>query len=251
MKKNPVMIVKFGGSIAQVPRARALFLKDLAARSKKEKIVLLHGGGPEINLWLQRLQLKSVFVNGLRYTDAPVLEVVEMVLSGKVNKGLVGELNRRGVRAVGLSGKDGKTALCTRVKELGFVGEPSKIDASLVSSLLDGGFVPVISSLGFDAKGQTLNVNADSMAMALAGALKADALVLLTDVPGVLDAQKKTIPEIRVKDIQRLFDSGVISGGMIPKLKACAHALKAGIKEVWIIEGSKGFKHFKGTVIRA
>jgi acetylglutamate kinase len=245
-----ITVIKFGGSLSKNPKAQKNFLNELAKLSKKESVVLVHGGGPEINHWLGRLNIESRFVNGLRFTDAAALEVVEMALSGKVNKTFVAELNKRGVTAVGISGKDGGTALCRRIKKLGFVGEPLRIDPKLIFVLAKAGYLTVMSSLGTDASGQTLNVNADSLAMAVAGALKARRLVLLTDVPGVLDADRKTIGSIRASEIPRLLKSGVITGGMIPKIKACAGSLRHGVREVWIADGSKGMQHLVGTVIK-
>ncbi|MBN1824071.1 MAG: acetylglutamate kinase [Endomicrobiales bacterium] len=247
MKK--LNIVKFGGSLSKNEEAKKNFLDRVASISKKERVVLVHGGGPEIGSWLARLNIQTMFVNGLRYTDYTALEVVEMVLSGKVNKGLVAELNKRGAKAVGISGKDGKSVLCRRLPELGFVGEPLKVDITLAKDLLAGGFLPVMSSLAFDKDGNTLNVNADSMAMAMASALKADRLILLTDVRGVLDAEKKTINEIKTKDAEKLIENGTVTGGMIPKLRACAKSVKAGVKEVWIADGSSDLKEPEGTLI--
>jgi acetylglutamate kinase len=244
-----ITVVKFGGSLSKNEDAKKKFLKELAALAKKEAVVLVHGGGPEINAWLSRLNIESRFVKGLRYTDEAALEVVEMVLSGKVNKALVGALNRLGVKAVGISGKDGKIALCKRLKDLGFVGEPSKVDVGLVAVLLKSGFLPVISSLGFDATGQTLNINADSLAMGIAQGVKAHRLILLTDVPGVLDAEKKTITQIKISDAATLVKNGVITGGMIPKIKACCSAITTGVKEVWIADGTAGLSKLRGTVI--
>jgi len=213
-------------------------------------MVLVHGGGPEINHWLKALKIKSSFVNGLRFTDGPTLEIVEMVLSGKVNKKLVADLNKRGVTAAGLSGKDAGMVVCRQIKRLGFVGEPVKVNTKILTYLAKNNCLPVVSSLSLDMNAQTLNVNADSFATALAVALKADKLILMTDVPGVLDASKKTIKGIKISGIKKLLNSGVITGGMIPKIKACAQAIKRGVKEVWIADGSKGLRNLSGTVIR-
>ena len=248
MKKT--VVVKFGGSLSKNERAKNAFLDSFAALSKKARVVLVHGGGPEINHWLNKLKIISRFVGGLRVTEGPALEVVEMVLSGKVNKGLVADLSKRGLAAVGISGKDGGLLICKQIKRLGFVGEPAKVNPELLKTLMNGGFIPVVSSLAADAKGQTLNVNADHMAMALAAGLKADKLVLLTDVPGVLDADKKTIKSIKISGVKGLLKYGVITGGMIPKIKACSAAVKKGVKEVWIADGSKGLNKLTGTVIK-
>lgn len=245
-----ITVVKFGGSLSKDEKLRNKFLKGLAALSKKRPVVLVHGGGPEINNWLERLGIQSRFINGLRYTDAATLEVVEMVLSGRVNKGIVNVLNGHGVKAVGLSGKDGRTLCCARNAELGFVGEPSKVDTSLIKDLMAKRYLPVISSLGFDKAGNTLNVNADTAAMAVAAALKAARLVLLTDVRGVLDAEDKVIPVIKVGGITKLIESGTVTGGMIPKVKACAGSVRAGVREVWIAHGSCDLKRLTGTVIK-
>ncbi len=246
---KPTTVVKFGGSLSRNESAKKKFMRDLAALARKESVVLVHGGGPEINSWLTRLDIKSTFVNGLRFTDGPTLEIVEMALSGKVNKALAGALNAIGVPAVGLSGRDGGMARCSRIKELGFVGEPRKVDTKLLSALMKAGITAVVSSIGCDAKGQALNVNADSMAMAIACALKARRLILLTDVPGVLDLQKKTIPRIRRGDVPGLLSDGTVTGGMIPKIKACAGSVGRGVKEVWIADGASGLAKLKGTVI--
>src|SRR3989339_1894864 len=243
-------VIKFGGSISKNESARKKFFTGFAALCRREKAVLVHGGGPEINTWIEKLGLISKFVGGLRYTDAPVLELVEMVLSGKVNKSMVSEMNKRGVKAVGISGKDGETCLCKRIPVLGFVGEPVKIDTGLIGALLRSKFLPVVSSIGFDRLGRRLNVNADSMARALAIKLKTRRLILLTDVPGVLDAQGRTIREIKIGDIDELIKSEVVTGGMIPKINACKRAVLSGIREVWIIDGSKGLAKMEGSVIK-
>ncbi|MCX5782792.1 MAG: acetylglutamate kinase [Elusimicrobia bacterium] len=245
-----IIVIKFGGSLTKIASAKKKFLNEVALLSKRDNIVLVHGGGPEINYWLNRLNIKSRFVHGLRFTDAPTLEIVEMVLSGKVNKSLVADLIKKGVNAVGISGKDGRMVLCKRIKKLGFVGDPKKVNTALLKTLIKEGFLPVVSSLSLDQKGQTLNVNADSLATALAIGLRAERLVLLTDVPGVLDEKKKTIKTIRLADIKALFDKSVISGGMIPKIKACSQAVRKGVKEVWIADGSKGLSKIDGTVIK-
>lgn len=247
---KPVTVIKFGGSLSRNEKAKSRFLKDLAALSKKEPVILVHGGGPEINAWLKKLGIESRFVGGLRYTDAATLEIVEMALSGKVNKALVAALNKRGVTAAGISGKDGKLALCRQIKKFGFVGEPVKIHPKILTVLLDNGILPVVSSVGFSAAAPSLNVNADSLAMAIAVAVKAKRLILLTDVCGVLDAGKTTIPVITPGAVRRLIAGGTVTGGMIPKIKACAKSLTCGIKEVWIADGGSGIKNLKGTVIR-
>jgi len=248
--RQKITVIKFGGSIAQDPATRRKFLKELVALSKKEPVILVHGGGPEINTWLAKVQVESRFINGLRYTDEKVLEVVEMVLSGKVNKTIVGEINALGASAVGISGKDGKSIMCTPVPRIGLVGDPAMVNTTLVKTLLGAKFIPVISSLGFDARGRTLNVNADSVAMVMAMSLKSHRLVFLTDVSGVLDENKKTIPMIKINEIQKLIDDKIVTGGMIPKVLACVRAVKRGVQEVWIVNGKKGIARLEGTVIK-
>lgn len=248
MKK--ITVVKFGGSLTKNKNAQKHFIAELACLSKKENIILVHGGGPEINMLLEKLSITSKFVNGLRYTDEKTLEVVEMALSGKVNKMLTAELIKKKIQAVGISAKDGSTAVCSVIKELGFVGNPVKINRTLLEVLLKNGFLPVVSSVGIDKKANTVNINADSLATALAVAFRADKLVLLTDVAGVLDNAKKTIKEIKIKNIAGLIKSNVITGGMIPKINGCKSAVLKGVKNVFIIDGAAGIKKMKGTVIK-
>jgi acetylglutamate kinase len=251
MEKNKnITVIKFGGSLSKNPLSRKKFIKELAILVKKEAVVLVHGGGPEINKWLEKLGIASRFVGGLRFTDAATLEVVEMVLSGKVNKEFVTGLMEQGVPACGISGKDAGLALCKRLPRYGFVGEPVKIRTKLITTLLSAGYVPVLSSLGCDAKGTTLNVNADSLAMAVATALRASRLILLTDVPGVLDENHCTIPLIRTRDIAGLLRRKVVTGGMIPKLKACAASVRRGVREVIIADGAGSLMKMNGTIIK-
>lgn len=245
-----VTVIKFGGSLTKNKEAQKKFIKELAQISKKQKIILVHGGGPEINNLLQRLNIKSKFVNGLRYTDEQTLEVVEMALSGKVNKMLTAELIKSGVKAVGISARDGSIATCKVKKELGFVGEPVKINIKLIEVLIKGGFFPVISSVGMDKNANALNINADTLATNIAISFKASRLIFLTDVAGVLDENKKTIKEIKINMVNKLIKNEVITGGMIPKILSCKQAIQKGVKEVLIIDGVSGIKKIKGTVIK-
>lgn len=242
-----VWVVKFGGSLLSDQRARRAFLKDAARIAKKNPLVLVHGGGPEINAALDKMGIVSTWVSGRRVTDSAAMGVVEGVLSGQVNKNLVGELNALGARAVGLSGRDGGLLKAKPVPGLGRVGEPDKADPKLISVLLNAGFLPVLSSVAAGRDFGALNVNADEAAAALAIALKARRLVYLTDVPGVLNANKKTIPTIRVADIKKLIDAKVITGGMIPKVLSCRNALKKGVSEINIIDGRAGLPKLRGT----
>jgi acetylglutamate kinase len=213
--------------------------------------VVVHGGGPQIATMLKRLGIESEFAAGLRITDAATIEIVEMVLAGSINKQLVGYINEAGGKAVGLCGKDGNmvtAAKATRtmvdpgsniekVVDLGFVGEPEKVDLTLLNQLIGYELIPVLAPLATSQSGQTFNVNADTFAGAVAGALKAKRLLLLTDVPGVLDKSKKLISQLSVKDARKLIADGTISGGMIPKVETCIYALEQGVQGVVIIDG--------------
>ena len=241
MKKT--IVIKFGGSIAVDPIIKKGFFKDVAALWQRGyHLVICHGGGPEINTILEKLGQKPKFVNGLRVTDAKTIEIVEMVLSGKVNKDIVGALNSLGAPSIGLSGKDGKLLLAKKIKSqanLGFVGEVVKVNTKVLLNLMRE-HVIVVSSLGTDDKGQTYNINADMVATKVAQALQAERLVLLTDVKGVLaDARNSssTIPVIRAGQVAGLINNGVVTGGMIPKVKSCREALLKGVREIDIIDG--------------
>jgi acetylglutamate kinase len=247
---NSLTVVKFGGSLAKSPNAQSKFLKELAEISRRQKIILVHGGGLEINAMLEKFLIKSKFVNGLRYTDVDTLCVVELALSGKINRTLTTGLIKNGANAVGISGKDGKSIICKQIKELGFVGEPVKVNKKLIEILLKADFLPVIASVAQDAKGNVLNVNADSLAASIASAFKSEKLIFLTDVPGVFNKNKKTIEEIKIKDVANLIKSEVIVGGMIPKIEGCVNSVKKGVKEVWIAYGASGLKNIRGTVIK-
>jgi len=248
MKKTP-WVVKFGGSLLSDQKARRGFLKDAVILSRKEPLVLVHGGGPEINAALDKMGITSQWVKGRRVTGADAMGVVEGVLSGTVNKNLVGELQALGVLAVGLSGRDGGTLLAKPVPDLGRVGEPSRVKTDLLLVLLGAGYLPVLSSVAFGKDHQSLNVNADEVAATVAMGLKSRRLIYLTDTAGVLDAHKKTIPEIRVRDIKKLIDTGVITGGMIPKILSCRRAILHGVQEINIIDGRAGLGKRVGTRI--
>ncbi|MDR1122491.1 MAG: acetylglutamate kinase [Endomicrobium sp.] len=243
-------VVKFGGSLIRNSKFQAKFFKEIAEISRKRRFILVHGGGPEINVMLEKFFVTSKFVNGLRYTDVDALSVVEMVLSGKVNRILTTELIKNGANAVGISGKDGKSVICKQVKELGFVGTPIKVNKKLIEVLLKAGFLPVIASIAQDVAGNVMNVNADTIASSIASAFMAEKLIFLTNVPGVFDKNKKIIKEIKVKDVDVLIKNKVITGGMIPKIKGCVNSVKKSVKEVWIADGKSGIKNIKGTVIK-
>jgi acetylglutamate kinase len=213
--------------------------------------VVVHGGGPQIGDMLKRLGIKSEFAAGLRITDAATIEIVEMVLAGSINKQIVGYINAAGGKAVGLTGKDGNMVQARKVTrtmvdpdsniekviDLGFVGEPDKVDVTVLNQILGRELIPVLAPVATSADGATYNVNADTFAGAIAGALRAKRLLLLTDVPGVLDKSKQLIKELSVDDARRLIADGTITGGMIPKVETCMYALDAGVEGVVILDG--------------
>jgi len=243
-------VVKFGGSLTKSLRIKNKFLKELVKISRTEDVILVHGGGAEINDFLEKFSIIGRFVDGLRFTDAATLSIVEMVLSGKVNRVLTTGLIKNGANAVGISGKDGKSVICKQIKKIGLVGEPVKVNKKLIKILIEAGFLPVLASVASDAKGNVMNINADTLASSLAVAFKADRLIFLTDVAGVFDKNKKVIKSLNLKDIEFLIKNQIISGGMIPKIKGCINSVKKGVKEVWIANGIDGIKKIKGTVIK-
>jgi acetylglutamate kinase len=201
--------------------------------------IVVHGGGPQIGDMLKRLQIKSSFVGGLRVTDRPTMEVVEMVLAGSVNKELVASINRAGGWAVGLSGKDGGLIEATKLTspDLGFVGEPAKIHTKVLETFERSEIIPVIAPVGVGADGETYNINADTVAGAVAAAVGAMRLLLLTDVAGVLDKEKRLLVELTVAEVRGLIGDGTISGGMIPKVETCVDAVEGGVDAAVIIDG--------------
>ncbi|MDR1401092.1 MAG: acetylglutamate kinase [Endomicrobium sp.] len=248
---KPLTVVKFGGSLSSNVKIRDKFLEETAKISRTQNIILVHGGGPEINTLLEKFAIESRFVDGLRFTDAKTLEIVEMALSGKVNRILTTGLIKNGVNAVGISGKDGRSVICKQLKKFGLVGgEPIKIDKKLINTLIKNGFLPVIASIAADVKGNVVNVNADTLAASIAAIFRARRLIFLTDVAGVLDENKTTIKKIKISEIKTLIRNRTIIGGMIPKIKGCADSIKKGVKEVWIADGMNGILDIKGTVIK-
>ncbi len=238
--RNRIVVVKFGGSVLDANELGTLPEDLVLLQRAGIRPVLVHGGGPEITRILERLGKTSRFVNGLRVTDAETMEVVEMVLAGRVNKHLVTLIQQAGGRAVGLSGKDARLLQARRhpSEELGFVGEVERVDPEIVHVLLDAGFIPVIASLGFGPDGVSYNLNADTAAAALAVGLRAHKLILLTDVPGVYreaDGRQQLLSELTPEEAQALLSSGVVSKGMIPKVEACLVALKGGVPSAHII----------------
>ena len=269
---NETVVVKFGGN-AMVDQALAdAFAKDIAyLKLSGVNPVVVHGGGPQIGSMLKRLDIKSDFVHGLRVTDAPTVEVVEMVLAGSINKGIVSAINRQGGKAVGLCGKDANLLIAKKITEMpdpetneikpvdiGFVGDPVKVNPEIIEVISRSDLIPVIAPVAVSAEGQTLNVNADTFASALAGALKAKRLLLLTDVPGVLDKDKKLIEDLTVDEARALIRNGTITGGMIPKVEGCIEVVEAGVDAVVIIDGRVPHcvllelftEHGVGTIVR-
>jgi acetylglutamate kinase len=234
-----IVVVKYGGHA--MGAGGETFARDIALL-KQVGIhpIVVHGGGPQINRMLDRLGVKSRFVNGLRVTDSETMEVVEMVLAGTINKQLVGAINAAGGRAIGLSGKDGGLIRARKLErngDLGFVGEPERIDAGVLAMFRQSDITPVIAPVGVGAEGETYNINADTVAGAVASAVKAERLVLLTDVEGVLDKDKKLIAHLTVTEARALIADGTISGGMIPKIGTAIEAVEAGVHAAVILDG--------------
>ena len=246
------VVIKYGGHAMGAEETARAFARDIVLLEQTAiNPVVVHGGGPQIAQMLTRLGIKSEFAAGLRITDAATIEIVEMVLAGSINKQIVSYINEAGGKAVGLCGKDGnmvRASKATRtmvdpdsniekVVDLGFVGEPEKVDLTLLNQLIGYELIPVLAPLASSKEGKTYNVNADTFAGAVAGALKAKRLLLLTDVPGVLDKSKTLIPELSIKDARKLIADGTISGGMIPKVETCIYSLEQGVEGVVIIDG--------------
>jgi len=247
-----IVVVKYGGHAMGEEASAKSFARDIVLLEQTAiNPVVVHGGGPQIGDMLKRLGIKSEFAGGLRITDAATIEIVEMVLAGSINKQIVGFINEAGGKAVGLCGKDGNMVVARKVTrtmvdpgshiekvvDLGFVGEPQKVDVTVLNQILGRELIPVLAPVATAAEGGTYNVNADTFAGAIAGALKAKRLLLLTDVPGVLDKSKKLIKELSMDDARRLIADGTISGGMIPKVETCIYALEAGVEGVVILDG--------------
>ncbi|MEM8580401.1 MAG: acetylglutamate kinase [Pseudomonadota bacterium] len=236
---DAIVVVKFGGNAMGDIEDIASFARDIVLmRQVGVNPVVVHGGGPMINEMLERLDIPSEFVNGKRVTDAQTVEVVEMVLSGRVNKRIVQAINDEGGRAVGLSGKDANMIVCDPADPgLGFVGDPVEVTPDTLLQLLKAEIIPVIAPIGTGREGETYNINADTVAGAIAAALKADRLLLLTDVPGVKDASGEVVTELTIDHIEKLTEDGVIAGGMIPKTETCVSAIKNGVRAAVILDG--------------
>ena len=234
-----IVVIKLGGHAMGSDEGMASFARDVVLmRTVGVNPVIVHGGGPMINALLDRLGVQSTFVRGKRVTDAETVEVVEMVLAGQVNKRIVAAINAQGGKAVGLSGKDAGLMTCTQTDpELGFVGTPSHVDPSLLQQLFQAEMIPVIAPIGAGENGETFNINGDTAAGAIAGALKADRLMLLTDVAGVKDASGEVVTQMTSSQVREMTADGTIAGGMIPKTETAMDALDQGVRAVVILDG--------------
>ncbi|MCK9197223.1 MAG: acetylglutamate kinase [Syntrophales bacterium] len=249
---NKIIVIKYGGHAMVDDELKDMFARDvLLMKYVGIHPVVVHGGGPQIGGYLKKLGKESKFIQGMRVTDQETMDIVEMVLVGKVNKEIVGLINQHGGKAVGLSGKDGSLIRAEKyllsaekakdtppeIIDLGLVGKVKEINASLIASLVKDGFIPVIAPTGHGDQGETFNINADIVAGAVAAALQAEKLVLLTDVEGVLDSEKKLINTMSNAEALAMINDGVIYGGMFPKVKCCLKALRGGVKKSHIIDG--------------
>ena len=251
---DAIVVVKYGGhAMGDEAKARE-FARDIVLLEQSGiNPVVVHGGGPQIGAMLAKLGIKSTFAAGLRITDKATVEIVEMVLAGAINKQIVGMINAEGGRAIGLCGKDGNMVIARKANgtihvdetgrdeaiDLGFVGEPEKVDTMVLDQVLGRDLIPVLAPVAMGVDGETYNVNADTFAGAIAGALRAKRLLFLTDVPGVLDANKQLIKQLKVEDIRQLIADGVVTGGMIPKVQTCIYAIEQGVEGVVILDGKQ------------
>ncbi len=245
------VVVKFGGHAMGDPALAEAFAKDIVyLKQSGVNPIVVHGGGPQIAAMLARLAIKSDFVQGLRVTDRPTVEVVEMVLAGAINKEIVSAINRQGGKAVGICGKDANLMIARRIThmpepesnqmravDIGYVGDPAEVNPHIVEVLSRSDLIPVIAPIGATREGETLNINADTFASALAARMKAKRLLLLTDVAGVLDAEGRLIEELTIAEARELIRAGVIKGGMIPKIEGCVEVVEAGVEGVVVIDG--------------
>ncbi len=272
--ENKTIVVKYGGAAMGDPALGQAFARDIALlKQSGVNPIVVHGGGPQIGDMLNKMGIKSEFKGGLRVTDKATVEIVEMVLAGSINKEIVAMINKEGEWAIGLCGKDGNMVFAEKVKrtevdpdskieavvDLGFVGDPVEVDRTLIDLLARSEMIPVIAPIAPGRDGETYNINADTFAGAIAGALAATRLLFLTDVPGVLDKNRKLMPELSVAQARALMADGTISGGMIPKVETCIDAIKRGVESVVILNGKTPHavllelftEHGAGTLIRA
>ncbi len=245
------VVIKFGGNAMGDEALANAFAQDVVyLKQSGVNPIIVHGGGPQIGRMLAKLSIESEFINGLRVTDKPTVEVVEMVLAGAINKEIVSAINRQGGKAVGISGKDANLMVATRITEMpdptsnmmqaidiGYVGEPKYVNPHIVDVISNSDLIPVIAPVAMSQDGETLNINADSFASALAARMKAKRLLLLTDVAGVLDTEGELISSLTVTDAKELIRNGTITGGMIPKMEGCIEVVESGVEAVVIIDG--------------
>ncbi len=246
------VVIKFGGHAMGDAALGRAFARDVALlRQSGVEPVVVHGGGPQIGAMLEKMGIESTFKGGMRVTDKATVEIVEMVLAGAINKGIVADFNAEGARAIGLCGKDGNMLRAKKMErtvrdpdskieevvDLGFVGEPVEVDRKVIDMVAEAGLIPVIAPVAFGDDGETYNVNADTFTGAIAGAMDADRLLFLTDVPGVLDKDGDLIEKLTVSEAKALVEDGTISGGMIPKVETCMDAIERGVEAVVIVNG--------------
>lgn len=239
---NKIIVVKYGGNAMINDDLKEAVMGDIVLLSLIGiKVVLVHGGGPEITDMLKKIGKESKFVDGLRVTDKETVDVVQMVLAGKINKNLVNLLQSKGGKAIGLCGIDGHMIKAeVKRKELGFVGEITDVNVQPILDVLEKGYIPVVSTVGFDDEGNSYNINADTAAARIAGQLKCESLISMTDISGILrdkDDPSTLIPKIYVSEAPQLVAEGIISGGMIPKIECCIEAIRRGVKKVFVIDG--------------
>ena len=239
---NKIIVVKYGGNAMINDELKEAVMGDIVLLSLIGiKVVLVHGGGPEITEMLTKINKKSEFIDGLRVTDRETVDIVQMVLAGKINKNLVNLLENKGGKAIGLSGIDGHMIEAEKLDEVhGYVGEITKVDVQPILDVIEKGYIPVISTVGYDKEGNTYNINADTAAARIAGELKAESLISMTDIDGILrdkNDPSTLISKIQVSEAPQLMKEGIISGGMIPKVNCCIEAIRRGVHKVFIIDG--------------
>lgn len=241
---DKIVVIKYGGNAMENEQLKQNVMEDVVLLSEVGvKLVLVHGGGPDINQTLQMVGKESKFVNGLRYTDKETMDIVQMVLAGKTNKNLVNMISKLHAKAVGISGMDGHIIEAQKMvseNDLGYVGQIVKIHPELIFKLIDDGYIPVVASVGTDCQGNIYNVNADLAASAIAGALNAENMIFVSNVPGVLknpEDEDSIMSNIHISDVPKLEEDGIITGGMIPKVECCVDCVRQGVKKTVIIDG--------------
>ena len=241
---SKIVVIKYGGNAMINEELKMNVIKDVVLLSViGVKVILVHGGGPEINRTLDKMGKETQFINGLRYTDEETIDVVQMVLAGKTNKDLVKLIMQKGGNAVGISGVDNQLIIAKKHEsedDLGYVGDVDKINPNIIIDMLDKGYIPVIASVGTDEEGHTYNINADTAAAEIAGALGAENMILVSDIPGLLadkDDEGTLIPLVHVYEVNSLIEKGIIGGGMIPKVDCCVRAIRQDVKKAVIIDG--------------